>query len=223
MPTSFSSSALAVPLCFTPHLTNRIRHVPSADRHRATPCIVNLAIAQGPAAAAFDSGRALSHQPVAIRLLFCPLFLFFPLLLHPFFAFSFFARSLFPLPTPNHHLISVSPAASALHRFLQGSLDANLAGFPSCLRPALLDAALLCLLVCFCFLVSDWLCIFYFVFYFWMPSRLSGSPSSNDWLSTSLDHLNHQPIARSHRVQAPSTRPSTIMQSGSCLNLAAAT
>lgn len=121
--------------CLTPHLTNRIRHVPSADRRRATPCIVNLAIAQGPAAA-FRFGASLESRLAATRgsqlLGVCltnqSLFVFSPVLssslLHPFFAFSFFVscfRSLArSLPTSNHHLFSVSPAASALHRLSPG-------------------------------------------------------------------------------------------------------
>jgi len=85
---------------------------------------VNLAIVQGPAAfgTSLESRLAATRGLLGVCLTNQSLFVFsllFSSSCSPSSVFYFFFfPSLIPLTTSNHHLISVSPAASALHGFL---------------------------------------------------------------------------------------------------------
>lgn len=148
------SSRSSFPLASLPHSTSDESH-PSCPIGRSSPChplhrepgdcsrrcccccisILGEPWIKAGGHSGLAAARRLSHQPVAVRLLACPLFLFFFFSILSSLAFSFLfcfrsvGRSLFPLPTSNHHLISVSPAASALHRLSPGIARRKLGRF----------------------------------------------------------------------------------------------
>lgn len=107
--------------------TNRIRHVPSVDRHRVTPCIVNLA-ALIPALPLGPNEKSLwiraggpscwsSHQPLfvgCVRFLSSSFFYFYVF----FSGFAFALFSAFPRVLLLHSLLGVPPPVSLLLRSL---------------------------------------------------------------------------------------------------------